>query len=395
MIAAVGDSGGQVDERTRDLVRESLLSKQTLDLKVLEPLHPPPPPTSFFTTLVADKTTFRLDSRPFHGEIFLATKPDDDVQYAIKRQEVQAGSDTIPRNLLSFFREVFTQVYASHPAVLPLCGWNIYAGGGSVELFQVSKYAANGVLDITRVSAMSATQKQIIMYGIARGMSYLHSLKILHRGLKPSSIFLDEQNWPLVAGMGFAKYGGDLAQSVAFTGAETYTAPEVLQGEYGLPADIFSCAMIYYEIVEGRSSAVKRPDDRPPFNSATNCQRELIEAMWSGEAYERMAFSDVVVALTNWEFWFAGVDPGEFARYKGYLDTNEPTEADTHIVLADWVTKASQLQAVTARAESVNGGVEEMLINVVAFLTTSSPQQDVLLMTLLRESFRTRGCIDP
>ena len=64
----------------------------------------------------------------------------------------------------------------------------------------------NGSLDnAIAKSNLTTFNKYIILYGIAEGMKYLHSIGIIHRDLKPSNILLDENFYPKICDYGTSK----------------------------------------------------------------------------------------------------------------------------------------------------------------------------------------------
>jgi serine/threonine protein kinase len=116
-----------------------------------------------------------------------------------------------------------------HAAVMPLVGWNLHpfvkTWSGDVPAFVlISPFIPHaltpGSLDL------SATEKMIVLYGIARAMKYLHSLKVAHRDLKPANIRLDEHKRPIVCDFGVAKNMTNREGQWA-CGTHAYMAPEI------------------------------------------------------------------------------------------------------------------------------------------------------------------------
>ncbi|KAJ7188087.1 kinase-like domain-containing protein, partial [Mycena filopes] len=101
-----------------------------------------------------------------------------------------------------------------------------------------------------------------IVVDLSNGLQYIHGAGVIHLDLKPSNIFVTGQGrfkigdfgmasvWPrktvATAGTGT---GTLEAESVGFEreGDKVYLAPEVLQGEYGKAADVFSFGMTMLE----------------------------------------------------------------------------------------------------------------------------------------------------
>ena len=83
----------------------------------------------------------------------------------------------------------------NHPSVLKFIGYTLK---NDKPIF-ITEYMKNGtlqdIIDSERNSISpeywDATQKLITIYGIASGMSYLHSHNVIHRDLKPANILID------------------------------------------------------------------------------------------------------------------------------------------------------------------------------------------------------------
>ena len=102
-----------------------------------------------------------------------------------------------------------------------------------------------------------------IVKSICRGLEYAHNRGIIHRDLKPSNIWLGSPSPGSGAGFAATKIGDfglalDLDRSRLTTegvtvGTTCYMAPEqVMDGEVGFQADLYSLGCILYEMLTGR-----------------------------------------------------------------------------------------------------------------------------------------------
>lgn len=95
---------------------------------------------------------------------------------------------------------------------------------------------------------LNDTKKLIIIYGIATGMSYLHSHNILHRDLKPYNIYLDDSLYPKIAGFNIAREikNGKIEINENIKRTPVYIAPEVyLNKGYSTKSDVYSFSLNY------------------------------------------------------------------------------------------------------------------------------------------------------
>jgi len=94
-----------------------------------------------------------------------------------------------------------------------------------------------------------------LLIQICRGLAYLHNKKIVHRDLKPDNVLLTETCEVRIADLGLAKKVKDIA--TLGIGTPVYMAPEILLllEKYDTQADIYSLAMIMWELWYGRDLA--------------------------------------------------------------------------------------------------------------------------------------------
>ena len=101
---------------------------------------------------------------------------------------------------LSLFREVNLNSLLNYPSVLKFVGYYPTNFEGDPLPTIIAELALNGSLrGIISMELQGLapdewnhTKKLINIFGIASGMSYLHSHNVLHRDLKPENILVDE-----------------------------------------------------------------------------------------------------------------------------------------------------------------------------------------------------------
>ncbi|KAH7429359.1 hypothetical protein KP509_09G043400 [Ceratopteris richardii] len=156
---------------------------------------------------------------------------------------------------------------------------------------------------------------------IARGMIYLHhgSCCIIHRDLKPRNLLLLENNHVKVADFGLSKiFRSNTRQSYILTGetgSYRYMAPEVFcHKPYDTKVDVFSFAMILYQMIEGESplrelapyeaaKSMAIEGCRPKLKSKAYPQqlKELIIKCWSRTKEKRPYFKEILTILEGIE----------------------------------------------------------------------------------------------
>jgi serine/threonine protein kinase len=150
--------------------------------------------------------------------------------------------------------------------------------------------------------------------GLARALAFLHHHRILHRDLKPANVGIDFEGQVRLLDFGHARvYSEDqdflLTKSV---GTMRYMAPEVANsdGQYGFPADVYSFAILLWEIlnlrkpyqdvktIEMLQNAVHRRHERPSLRAvASPDMRALLKASWDPKPNLRPSFAPIVHLL--------------------------------------------------------------------------------------------------
>jgi len=182
-------------------------------------------------------------------------------EVAIKEINLDQGQakTVIQHALKSFEREAEVWPRINHPNLVGLLGVQT----SRMPLLLLSEYCAGGSLfqllhnqpDIE----LSWSQRNKMLLDVALAVDYLHNFdpQIIHRDIKSLNLLLqnfvmDTTDEPMVqlSDFGFARVKGseEWGKMTKQAGTFHWMAPEVVQGNYNEKADIFSYAMISYEV---------------------------------------------------------------------------------------------------------------------------------------------------
>ncbi|KAE9591307.1 putative protein kinase RLK-Pelle-DLSV family [Lupinus albus] len=151
------------------------------------------------------------------------------------------------------------------------------------ERILVYEYISNTSLDRylfgNKKGSLNWKQRYDIILGTARGLAYLHEefhVPIIHRDIKTTNIFLDDDLQPKIGDFGL---GRDITHlNTRFAGTLGYTAPEYsIHGQLSEKADIYSYGVVVLEIISGQKSTEVKLDD--------NVHEYLLQRTW--KLYER------------------------------------------------------------------------------------------------------------
>ncbi|XP_068332497.1 serine/threonine-protein kinase VIK-like [Pyrus communis] len=236
-------------------------------------------------------------------------------QVAVKRIRSSLSGD---RMVIQDFRhEVDLLVKFHHPNIVQFLG----AVTEKKPLMLITEYLRGGDLHqyLKEKGALSPTTAINFALDIARGMAYLHNEPnvIVHRDLKPRNVLLVNSNADhlKIADFGLSKLvkvqdSHDVYKMTGETGTYRYMAPEVFKHQrYDRKVDVFSFAMILYEMLEGKQplsdyeayEAAKyvAKGHRPSFHGKGHTPelKELIEQCWSADVNQRPSFLEIIKKL--------------------------------------------------------------------------------------------------
>ncbi|KAI7750097.1 hypothetical protein M8C21_007018, partial [Ambrosia artemisiifolia] len=280
--------------------------------------RPVPPPLSNkcdweIDPLELDFTNSHLIGKGSFGEIVKASWRGTPV--AVKRILPSLSDDKLV--IQDFRHEVNLLVKLRHPNIVQFLG----AVTEKKPLMLITEYLRGGDLHqcLKGKGALSPATAINFTLDIARGMAYLHNEPnvIVHRDLKPRNVLLVNSNADhlKVGDFGLSKLirvqnSHDIYKMTGETGSYRYMAPEVFKHrKYDKKVDVFSFAMILYEMIEGEPpfsnleayEAAKHVAEghRPIFKSKgyTPELKELIENCWAADMSKRPSFLEILKRL--------------------------------------------------------------------------------------------------
>ncbi|KAF5331125.1 hypothetical protein D9619_005371 [Psilocybe cf. subviscida] len=257
----------------------------------------------------------------------------------------------------------------NHPNIVRFLGVSIPENTKETPVMIVSELCSNGDLFdyIRNVNAPPMRKVLSIMHDIASGLEYLHTRKpsVIHRDCKSSNILITAKGTAKIADFGLAKVKQSTRSMVrSLVGTVNWQAPELWTAhpKYNHKVDVFSCAMVFWEMLQWHVSTKKFPWEgmnehaiyevvgakrqRPPTASLKkqwgNEIVELIEHMWAQEHQNRPTMTEVVRALEDIQTRsISTVGYEDMPKLRAFPFAKTPEEAQRHMSIVGGIMLAA------------------------------------------------------
>jgi serine/threonine protein kinase len=265
------------------------------------------------------------------GPLKLVEDPGNHELIALKSIELKESSagDRFVEELEGFIRLV-------HPCVLEIVGYSLETGDQTAIIG--TKFAVGRSLkDAIESRRLDDTGIAIVVCGIVLGMQFIHSHDIVHQNLKPSDVLLDERGYARIGDAWLARLLDLDIVAGTSKSSRIYMSPEVYERKQGKPVDVYSFALILYELLVGRpvfdpEMALRilmtqvvsgvRPSLPESMNPAV-CK--IIERGWSVNPTIRPSFGEIWQRLERINYQLTErVDSSKVLEFISWVGTSGP-----------------------------------------------------------------------
>ena len=260
------------------------------------------------------------------GEVYLAEDTALNRKVALKFLPPHLCQDAECR--ARFKREAQAAAKLSHPNIITVFEVSEFNGRPffaleHVEGCPLKEYAADKELDVRRMVELGVQ--------VCEGLGAAHEAGVIHRDIKPSNILVDSHGRVRILDFGLAAVRGSepLTKTGSTLGTLAYMSPEQVRGEQlDARSDLFSCGVVLYELITGKSpfvgetdaATLKNVSDRDPeplgrykAGVPDELQRIVIKALAKEKHLRYQHADDMAADLRN----LIGIEPQATHRPRG------------------------------------------------------------------------------
>ena len=275
------------------------------------------------------------------GQVFLGHQVSNNRKVAIKQLNSTKLNDS---EVESLRREIVVLSSLKHPYLIEFLGATRTPPYWILTEYMPGKSLFHRLRD---KNGLNGTQKTIIAYEIAEGMAYLHSKNVIHRDLKSLNILLDSNNEPRICDFGISREVDSELAMTGLIGTFNYMAPEVIKRtRYNLKADVFSFAMLLWEMVKREIPYHEYDMDQMKIAMAIvdgvrpemppNVQdplKKLMHDCWTENPESRPNFQAILQRMRKDKVMFAGANEAEIKQFYDSKNPDSPRSGDLKKVM--------------------------------------------------------------
>ncbi|CAI7777282.1 unnamed protein product [Closterium sp. NIES-54] len=211
-------------------------------------------------------------TRGSYSELFKGVDPRDGATPWLLKRRLRCTDE--------FQAEVAEMGHKNHPHLVRLLGYcDEEDEQGRREQVAVYEFMTGGsIVDKfgpgCTGTPLTLQQRLDILIGVARGLEYLNTFGIVHRGLNPSNILLDARMRGKIAGFDSVASTAAVSEGerlVATTGVRGYVDPHLLLShEPSTTNDLYSLGVVMLELLSGRRSLTPRQTTAQTFRESVS-----------------------------------------------------------------------------------------------------------------------------
>lgn len=185
------------------------------------------------------------------GVVYLAQDTRLGRKVALKFLSADRNADVTARS--RFTQEAMAASALNHPGIC-----TIHDIGESKDgrlYIAMAHYEGRTVRELLESGPLEIDIATRIVSQVAGALAKAHAAGITHRDIKPGNILVTEDGQAVILDWGIAKLGrsSGLTETDQLLGTAGYMSPEQLRGhEVGSPSDVWSLAVVCYEMLAGR-----------------------------------------------------------------------------------------------------------------------------------------------
>jgi CHASE2 domain-containing sensor protein/tRNA A-37 threonylcarbamoyl transferase component Bud32 len=187
------------------------------------------------------------------GDVYEATDTTMNRRVAIKtiRDDKELSPQQVIELRQRFYREADTAGQLTHPNIVTVYDRGEDLGMAYIVMEFVEGYTLTQWMKGRR---LNVAQIKHVIYNAAMGLQYAHEHGVFHRDVKPDNIMVGKTGTVKVMDFGIARVvESTLTKTGSVMGTPAYMSPEQVHGhKIDARSDIFSLAVILYELLTGR-----------------------------------------------------------------------------------------------------------------------------------------------